>query len=289
MPAEQVTVAGATLAVQTFGDQGCPALLLIAGAAAPMVSWPVDFCTALAGAGRFVVRYDHRDTGQSMSYPRGAPPYDIATLAADATGVLDVLGVSRAHLAGMSLGGQLAQLVALGQPDRVASLTLVASSPAPLGRAGTDLPRPALSTLCDFDDVEPPDWADAASVVDHLLALARVRAGGGSFDESGARGLAAATVAHSRDVATAMTNHGLLDHGQPWRARLAGLAVPTLVVHGDSDPLFPPAHGRALRDEIPGARLLVLPRTGHDLTGAGWNMLLEAIRQHTGAAATAES
>jgi len=121
---------GVTLCVDTTGDAADPAILLIGGMGASMDWWEEEFCQRLAAGGRFVIRYDHRDTGRSVSYPAGAPGYTGADLAADVTGVLDALGRRSAHLAGISMGGALAQQVALAHPGRVDSLVLISTSPA---------------------------------------------------------------------------------------------------------------------------------------------------------------
>src|SRR5438477_7329012 len=120
-----VDVHGVGLCVDTAGDAADPAILLIGGMGASMDWWEEPFCRRLADGGRFVIRYDHRDTGQSVSYPAGEPGYSGADLIADAVGVLDALGVDAAHVVGMSMGGALAQLMALDHPNRVASLTLI--------------------------------------------------------------------------------------------------------------------------------------------------------------------
>jgi pimeloyl-ACP methyl ester carboxylesterase len=127
-----VEVNGVGLCVETFGGDRHPAVLLVMGAAASMLSWENEFCERLASGGRFVIRYDHRDTGRSVTYAPGAPEYTGDDLVADAAGVLDALGVSSAHLVAMSMGGALAQLLALDYPDRVSSLTLISTSPAPV-------------------------------------------------------------------------------------------------------------------------------------------------------------
>src|SRR3954465_14262747 len=125
-----VGVGDVELCVETFGAATDPAILLIAGASAPMDWWDPRFCARLAGGGRFVIRYDHRDTGRSVSYPPGRPGYTGANLVADAAGVLDAYGISAAHVVGVSMGGAIAQLLALDFADRVLSLVLISTSSA---------------------------------------------------------------------------------------------------------------------------------------------------------------
>ena len=120
---------GIELATQAFGDPGQPPVLLIMGAMASMLWWPDAFCERLAGQGRHVLRYDNRDTGHWTTYPPGEPPYAFDDMAKDAVRVLDGYGISSAHLVGTSMGGMIAQLVALKHPARVASLTVISSSP----------------------------------------------------------------------------------------------------------------------------------------------------------------
>src|SRR4051812_1657669 len=126
-----VGVGDVELCVETFGAAADPAILLIAGASAPMDWWDPRFCARLAGGGRFVIRYDHRDTGRSVTYPPGRPGYTFRELTGDAVALVDVLAGGRAHLVGLSMGGGIAQYVAIHHPDRVASLTLVSTSPGP--------------------------------------------------------------------------------------------------------------------------------------------------------------
>ena len=116
----RVEVGGVELCVDTFGEEGDRPMLLIAGASASMDSWPPELCERLAAGGRFVIRYDHRDTGQSVTYPHGEPGYDGRDLVNDALGVLDALGAETADLVGISTGGGIAQVIALEHPDRVA-------------------------------------------------------------------------------------------------------------------------------------------------------------------------
>jgi pimeloyl-ACP methyl ester carboxylesterase len=274
-----VEVNGVELCVETFGDAGEPAVLLIMGAAASMLHWEDEFCRRLAAGGRFVIRYDHRDTGRSVTYPPGAPGYTGDDLVSDAAGVLDAVGVSRAHVVGMSMGGGIAQLLALDYPERVSSLTLISSSPG----SGADLP--AMSDELHAYFVEPPpqpDWSDRDAVIEYLVEDERVYAAHSRpFDEKARRELAGRTFDRSFDLAATMTNHFVLDGGRSWRDRLGEIRVPTLVLHGTEDPFFPIGHGRALAREIPGARLVPLEQTGHEVPRETWDIVVPAILEHT--------
>jgi pimeloyl-ACP methyl ester carboxylesterase len=245
-------------------------ILLIMGSGASMDLWEPGFCELLAARGRFVVRYDHRDTGRSVSYEPGAPGYT----GEDVVGLLDALEVERAHLVGMSMGGAIAQVVALDNPDRVASLTLIATSPA---GPDDDLPGMSPETLAEFK-VDTPDWADRDAVIDYMVHLERICASRSEpFDESGFRVICARAFDRTVNVESMTTNHHLIDGGEPWRERLPDLEVPTLVIHGTDDPVLPYEHGVALANEIPGARLLTLERTGHELPSRTWDLAIPAI------------
>ena len=181
-----VNANGVELCVETFGAPADPAVLLIMGAAASMDWWEDDFCARLAAGPRFVVRYDHRDTGRSVSYPPGAPGYAGDDLIADAVGVLDALDVERAHVVGQSMGGALAQLLALEHPGRVASLTLIATTPA--GPGEPDLPDMTAEGRAAFGRLTEPDWSDRAAVIDYATELSRACASRSRpFDERGTR------------------------------------------------------------------------------------------------------
>lgn len=269
---------GVSLCAQSFGDPADDAVLLVMGMGASMVWWDDELCAALAAGGRFVVRYDHRDTGRSTAFPPGRPPYTGDDLVADAARVLDGFGLARAHVVGLSMGGALAQLLALDFPDRVASLTLMSTSPA--GPADDLLPPTKAYTA--FAASAAVDWDDRASIVEHVLAETRALSGAGRpFDAARIRALAERDVARAASPASAR-NHALLEGGGPWRHRLGAIAVPTLVIHGSADPLFPLGHGRALADEIPNARLLVLEGAGHVLDPADHDAVVRAIVDHTG-------
>src|SRR5215207_8520717 len=139
-PTEIVRANGVDICVQIFGDPTDPVVLLIMGSSASMDWWEDEFCERLATGSRFVIRYDHRDTGESVSYDPGAPPYAFHDLVDDAVDLLDHFGVAGAHVVGMSMGGAIAQLMALDHPDRVDSLTLISTGPARPGPDDPDLP-----------------------------------------------------------------------------------------------------------------------------------------------------
>ena len=273
---------GVDLCVETFGDATHPAILLIMGSSASMDWWEDEFCERLAAGSRFVIRYDHRDTGRSVSYKPGAPQYTLHDLAADAASLLDTFGLASAHLVGMSMGGGIAQLVALDHPDRVASLTLISTSPAGPGPDDPDLPAMSEATVAQFTEAGEPDWSDRGAVVDYMVHLARVSAGRSRpFDEAAFRDLAGRVFDRTVNNASSMTNHTAMDGGDRWRERLGELSAPTLVVHGTEDPVLPYGHALALAREIPGAELLVLEQTGHEVPRAVWDVLVPAILEHT--------
>jgi pimeloyl-ACP methyl ester carboxylesterase len=260
------------LCTEAFGDPADPPILLIMGMGGSMLWWEDGFCRRLADRGRYVIRYDHRDTGRSVTYPPGEPGYTGDDLVDDAARVLDLHGIDAAHVVGVSMGGALAQLVALDFPQRVRSLVLISTSRAVPG--GGPLPGPAERFSRFAADV---DWSDADSVVEYLVAYSRMLAGAARpFDEAAVRELARRDVERARDVSAAQ-NHGALADGQRLRGPLRAITAPTLVIHGGDDPMFPLAHGEALAEEIPGARLLVLPAAGHGVERADWETIVDAV------------
>lgn len=285
---QTVTVApGVALAVETFGDRGHAALLMIQGAGNSMVSWDRGFCQRLAEGGLFVIRYDSRDVGRSTSFEIGKPGYGLRDLAADAIALLDHFGLKQAHVFGLSLGAGIAQLLALDHPDRVASLILMSATPGDPGQETADLPpmHDAIARLFRGEAGWPaPDWSDRESVARYLLEGERPFAGGGMFDEHWMLETARRVYDRSLTLAAQLTNPFLVDAGEPWRQRLGGIGAPTLVLHGARDPLFPLAHGQALAREIPGAKLMVLQNVGHaHLFPAIRDVVASAVLQHIGA------
>jgi pimeloyl-ACP methyl ester carboxylesterase len=276
------TQAGSSSGVQSFGDPDDPAILLIAGGASSMLHWAEEFCERLAAGRRFVIRYDHRDTGRSVSYPPGAPLYTGRDLAEDAIGVLDAFGVARAHVVGISMGGGLGQSLAIHHPDRVASLTLSSTSPVGAGADDPDLPPSSEEVMAEFGAVSEPAWSDRSAVIEYLVTQERLcTSKSRPVAEEFIRELARRTVDRAVSIAS-MNNHFLLATGDDLaRRRLAGITAPTLVIHGTEDPVFPIAHGAALADDIPGARLLELEQTGHELPLAVWDTVIPAILEHS--------
>jgi pimeloyl-ACP methyl ester carboxylesterase len=269
---------GVELCTEPFGDPGDPPLLLIMGTGASMLWWDEGFCRMLADRGRFVIRYDHRDTGRSVTYEPGRPRYTGADLEADAAGVLDAYGIPAAHVAGVSAGGAIAQVLALDHPDRVRSLVLISTSSALPG--GRGLPSPTEEFMRFLTTVEV-DWSDPESVIEYNVDYSRVLAGGRRlFEETAARALARREVQRARDFAAAQ-NHDLLHGEERSREPLSSISAPTLVIHGTADPMFPIGHGEALAEAIPDAKLMTLEGMGHGIYRADWETIVDAIVEST--------
>jgi pimeloyl-ACP methyl ester carboxylesterase len=286
VPNERIIRAnGVDLCVQTFGDRADPPILLIMGGASSMDWWEDGFCERLMAGSRFVIRYDHRDTGRSISYEPGAAPYSLRDLAEDAVGLLDTFGLESAHLVGMSVGGWIGQLVALDHPDRVASLTLISTSPT-AGPGDPDLPEMSEGLRAFFaQEASEPDWSDRDAVIDYIVEGERPFAGSRPFDEAAIREIAARVFDRTTNLASGITNHAGMDSGDRWRERLGEVSAPTLVVHGTDDPMYPYGNAVVLANEIPGARLLALERVGHEVPPRDlWDVVVPTILRHTASA-----
>jgi pimeloyl-ACP methyl ester carboxylesterase len=269
---------GVDLCVETFGDFTDPAVLLVGKS---MLSWEEEFCRRLAHGSRFVIRYDLRDTGRSVGYEPHSPPYTLRDLVADAVGLLDAFGLSRAHLVGFSVGGFICQLATLDYPDRVASLTLVSTRPTAPGPNDPDIPEHFGEIMAYVMQAGEPDWSDREAVIDHLVERDRHFAGSLPFDEAAKREITGRLVDRTTNVAWSEVTFSAIDCGERWRERLAEVGAPTLVVHGTEDPFFPYGNGVALSTEIPGAELLALDQMGHELPHAVWGDVLPAVLEHT--------
>ncbi|WP_146792804.1 alpha/beta fold hydrolase [Agrococcus baldri] len=265
----------AQIEAESWGDRSDPAVLLIAGTSCSRDWWPPSLCEMLAAAGAFVIRFDQRDTGASTHCPVGAPDYGLGDLAADATAVLDAVDVERSHLVGMSQGGWVAQLVALERPERVASLTLIATRPTGHGPADADLPELSDDLLAAWQAQVEPDWDDREAVVDFLVEGERVLAGR-RFDADAVRAVCETAMLRAIDIRAA-GNHPMMRPTPRWRERLGAIAVPTTVLHGTLDPLFPIGNGEALAREIAGAELLAMDGVGHEVPRRVWPSVVDAV------------
>ncbi|MFF5263314.1 alpha/beta fold hydrolase [Actinomadura viridis] len=284
-----LSVNGVELCAQTFGERGDAPVLLVGNS---MLTWPEELCELLAGGGRFVLRYDLRDTGRSTMADPAAPRYTLRDLVADAAGLLDAFGLPRAHVAGFGVGGWIAQLLALDHPGRVASLTLAATRPVAPGPNDPDLPEHSPKLMAAMMAAPEPDWTDRASVIEAMVAGRRHVAGTAGFDEDWARRhveriFDRTVVPAGTDPAMAHRSNqtaivfAALDCGDRWRERLGSVTAPTLVIHGEDDPFFPIGNGRALAKEIPGAELIGLPGAGQELPPRVWEVMAFAILRHT--------
>lgn len=271
---------GAEIAAQSLGRATDPAVLLIGGATWSRDWWDDGFCRALVAAGLFVIRFDPRDTGQSTVWPPGAPGYTARDLVDDVVAVLDAFGVARATIAGLSMGGGLAQGVAARYPARVRALALLSTSPA--GDVGVVLPPPAPSLAATFD-APSPDWSSREAVVEWVVRMERPYAGPGLYDENAMRRLAGAVWDRAPSMASAL-NHFIVAGAAASVDMGAVRGVPALVAHGSADPLFPLAHGRALADALR-VPLVVLDGVGHQAPPARvWPVIVPAIAAVAGAA-----
>ncbi|MFI6818902.1 alpha/beta fold hydrolase [Nonomuraea sp. NPDC050328] len=293
-----------TLWAEGFGDPRDPAILLVMGAGAQGVQWNDGLIARLAAAGHHVIRYDHRDTGRSSTVDFATSPYTVADVASDALAVLDAFAVERAHLVGVSLGGLLVQHLARTHPHRVRTQTVISSTPlgadtgAAVERAlaGLEplpgmLPPPSLAVLSALAASLPPAGASAADYLAARRPLWRVLHGGVlPFPEEEYGRLEARVHARARDLSAAV-NHSLAGaagfDAMGGAGGGAGDRPPALVIHGSEDPMFPPEHGRAVADALPGATLVMVDGMGHTLPACLDGLLAEAVLDHVGRPANA--
>jgi pimeloyl-ACP methyl ester carboxylesterase len=279
MQDRQIKANGIDLYTESSGKPSDPTILLIMGAMASAVWWPEEFCRQLAERGRRVIRYDHRDTGRSVSYEPGQINYSVEDLADDVVGVLDAYGIERAHLVGMSLGGFLAQLVALKYPDRVLTLTLIATER--LGPGDPNIPSVDQKIMDYHARAGSLDWSDKDAVVEWQVRGWRLLSGSERpFDEATIRALSHQDVNRTKNLLTSM-NHALLSGGEEWFNRFDEIRVPALVIHGTDDPVLRYAHGEALAKVLPQATLLTLEGAGHELHRNDWETIITSIVCHT--------
>lgn len=292
MAVETVPGNGIDIAYETFGDPADPAMVLVMGLGTQMLAWPDSMCEDLAEAGHFVVRFDNRDVGLSthlhgVKAPpptailtgRADPPYTIADMARDTLALCDAIGIRRAHLVGASMGGFIAQTVALQRPDRIRSLTLIMTS---TGSKRVGNPRPTLiGNLTRRRSVTDRAQAQAAA----LATFRAIGSPGFPFDEEYVFDLAGRSYDRSYDPAGYLRQLAAI-LAQPNRTpQLRRLSVPSLVIHGLHDPLVAPSGGLALARHLPDAKFVGYAGMGHDLPRALWP---EYVREISGLAQRAD-
>ena len=274
-----VDVGDSVVGIESFGDIDAPLVLLAGGTT--MLSWPDALCERLAAGGRRVVRYDLRDSGASTTVDPDAPAYTLRDLAADAAALADALGGGPAHLAGIGVGGMVAQVAVARPPGRV-----LGAHPGrhPRGRPGPARRRPARPRprrrWAPLFARPLPDWADRDAVAEFAAAAAEIL----GDDPAAARAIAGRIWDRTPGTAPAvqLANHlgtvfARLDCNPRWRERLPEIAVPTLVVHGRHNRFFPVGNGEAIAREIPGARLLVLEQAATAIPAAAVDEVAAAM------------
>jgi pimeloyl-ACP methyl ester carboxylesterase len=282
MPESFCRVGDVELCYETFGDPADPAMLLIMGLGTQMLGWADDLCAQLAARGFHVIRFDNRDIGRSTRMKGVRPPtlgqivrrdrraagYLLADMAGDAVGLLDHLGIDRAHVVGASMGGMIAQTIAARHPERVLSLVSIMSN-----TGGRLRGQPALRTYPVFLRRSP---ADRDGYVEHIVRLFRV-IGSPGFDEAELREMLGRSYDRGYDPAGPGRQLAALLGSGDRTAELRTITAPSLVIHGTKDRLVAPSGGRATARAIPGARLLMIQGMGHDLPRRFWPEVLDAI------------
>jgi pimeloyl-ACP methyl ester carboxylesterase len=285
---------GIELEYETFGDRGAEPVLLVMGLGGQMVGWTEPFCDGLAARGHFVIRFDNRDVGLSTKLDgaehdsvldalkkarAGEPvrgPYTLRDMAADAVGLLEALGLARAHVVGASMGGMIAQCLAIEFPDRIQTLVSIMST---TGARDLPPPRPeAMQALLQA----PPRTRQEAS--DQMVAAWRVIGSPGfPFDEKRIRERAERQWDRCHHPAGFARQLVAIQASASRREALRGVRAPTLVIHGEDDALVPVECGRDTVAAIPGARGLFIPGMGHDMPVELYPTLVGAIAEHAAA------
>ena len=281
---------GICIEYETFGDPKHPALLLIMGLGAQMIFWEDEFCREIAGRGFHVVRFDNRDCGLSSHFHDAGMPnvleamtaalsgtavssaYRLSDMAADAMALLDALGIQQAHVVGASMGGMIAQTIAIEYPQRVLSLTSIMST---TGNPQVPPAQPqAMAVLLN------PSPSERAAFIDHMANSFRVIGSPGfEFDEVSFRDRIGRAFDRSYDPGgVARQLVAILADGNR-KERLRAVRVPALVIHGKDDPLVPVEGAMDTAEAIPGARLLVIEGMGHDLPRGTWPRIVDAIAE----------
>jgi pimeloyl-ACP methyl ester carboxylesterase len=290
---EAAVADGVSIAYETFGEPGDPPVLLVMGLGAQLIAWHEDFCSMLAGRGRYVIRYDNRDCGRSSRFDdhpvdvsrliatvsrgdlpaaRAMLPYSLKDMADDGLGLLTALGIEQAHVVGSSLGGMIAQVMAIGHPDRVLTLTSMMAS---TGESAYGRSTPAAQQA--LFDPRPSDREGYIATSERELTWSSRR-----YANLGAiRKLAAQSYDRAYYPAGVGRQLGAMLLAGSRADALRALTVPTLVIHGLDDTLIDPSGGRRTAGLVPGAELLLIADMGHDRPRELWDDLCDALEAHT--------
>jgi len=286
-----VTANGIQIEYDTFGDSSFPALLLIAGNGAQMIVWDVEFCELLAKSGLSVIRFDNRDAGLSTKFAEAGIPdmmaaikaamqgrtvesaYSLDDMADDAVGLLDALGIEKAHICGASMGGMIAQIISYRHPKHVLSLTSIMST-----TGNPDLPYGKPDAIAAV--VAPAPEEREAYVEHYVNVWRRIWSPGFPYEEERVRTFMEKSYDRSYyPQGMARQNIAVIASGDR-RPSLAAIEVSTLVIHGADDPLIPVEGGRDTARVIPGAGLLIIDGMGHDMPRGVWAEIADAISKH---------
>jgi len=289
----KVDANGIQIEYETFGEPDSPALLLIMGLAGQLIDWDEKLCRQLAQNGHYVIRFDNRDAGLSSKIEKAGvpdimqtieammkgeminPPYTIEDMAADTVGLLDALGIGKAHICGISMGGMIAQTIALNYPNRVLSLTSIYSR---TGDPGEPQPKPEAMELLL---TSPPEGREA--YIEFAVKLFTTISGPRfPYDKEWLRKHVAQTYDRSYCPQGAARQLVAIFAQKNRKPALESLSTPTLVIHGADDPLLGVECGKITAAAIPGAKLMIIDGMGHDLPhGGGWPQILDALVAHT--------
>jgi pimeloyl-ACP methyl ester carboxylesterase len=269
-PAQFASANGIELCYDIFGVDDADPMLLIMGLGAQMIEWDHDFCRELAARGFRVIRFDNRDVGRSTWM---SSPYELIDMAEDAVGLIDRLGIKSVHVVGASMGGAIAQELAITFPQRIRSLTSIMSS-----TGSPELPPPTREALAQVS--LPPPTALDEFIIRFAQDLKILRVGSFPKDEAKDRDRAQRIFGRGFNPAGSLRQlqAGLASGNR--KPRLAFVGAPTLVIHGAIDPLIPPDHGRDTAASIPGAKLLIIEGMGHAIPTPMWSPIVDAIANH---------
>ncbi|KGE12844.1 macrolide hydrolase EstT [Sphingobacterium deserti] len=263
-----------SICTEHFGDRDNPAILLIAGATVSMLYWDSEFCNQLARKGYFVIRYDNRDVGKSTTYKEGMINYDIVDLANDAVNVLDGYKIEAANIMGISLGGLIAQIIAIKNPNRVNSLILM--STGIWGTPEPDVPEMDKSVIEHQAQAEHVNWNDEKEVIEYMLQNSRLMAGHKPVDYSREEKRIKEELKRAVNYRS-MFNHALIQGGEIYYDRMSEINAPTLIVHGTKDKIWHFNHTKKLLADIRNSRLLKLEDTGHELNYNDWDTIVSTV------------